>query len=79
MGPLGLSGSLFLGLLVFDFYHPTNRDLYLVGGGGGGVFLGEISIFSKLSWTCLRSVWALFVTLKVHLGIYFSARRFGRI
>ena len=28
VGPLGLSGSLFLGLLVFDFYHPTNRDLY---------------------------------------------------
>ena len=34
MGPLGLSGSLFLGLLVLDFYHPTNRDLYLVRGGG---------------------------------------------
>ena len=33
VGPLGLSGSLFLGLLVFDFYQPTNRDLYLVGGG----------------------------------------------
>ena len=30
MGPLGLSGSLFLGLLVLDFYRPTNRDLYLV-------------------------------------------------
>ena len=30
VGPLGLSGSLFLGLLVFDFYPPTNRDLYLV-------------------------------------------------
>ena len=28
VGPFGLSGSLFLGLLVFDFYHPTNRDLY---------------------------------------------------
>ena len=36
MGPLGLSGSLFLDLFVFDFYHPTNRDLYLVGGLGGG-------------------------------------------
>ena len=36
MGPLGLSGSLFLGLLVLDFYHPTNRDLYLVGGWVGG-------------------------------------------
>ena len=33
VGPLGLSGSLFFGLLVLDFYHPTNRDLYLVGGG----------------------------------------------
>ena len=30
MGPLGLSGSLFFVLLVLDFYHPTNRDLYLV-------------------------------------------------
>ena len=28
VGPLGLSGSLFLILLVLDFYHPTNRDLY---------------------------------------------------
>ena len=28
MSLLGLSGSLFLGLLVLDFYHPTNRDLY---------------------------------------------------
>ena len=28
VGPLGLSGSLFLGLLVLDFYHPTNRTLY---------------------------------------------------
>ena len=34
VGPLSLSGSLFLGLLVFDFYHPTNGDLYLVGGAG---------------------------------------------
>ena len=33
---LGLSYSLFLGLLVFDFYHPTNRDHYFVGGGVGG-------------------------------------------
>ena len=39
VGPLGLSGSLFLGLLVFDFYQPTNRDLYLVGGGS--VFFHE--------------------------------------
>ena len=31
MGPVGLSGTLFLGLLVFDFYHHTNRDRYLVG------------------------------------------------
>ena len=30
MGFLGLSGSLVLGLLVFDFYHPTNCVLYLV-------------------------------------------------
>ena len=48
MGPLGLSGSLFLGLLVFDLYHPTNRDLYLVAvvavrrnfGWRWGLFLG---------------------------------------
>ena len=52
MGPLGLSGSLFLGLLVMDFYHPTNRDVYLVGGWvrGGELFLGEI--FSKLFGSC---------------------------
>ena len=31
VGPFGLSVSLFLGLLVLDFYHSTNRDLYLVG------------------------------------------------
>ena len=30
VGPLGLSGSLFLVLLVFDLYHPTDCDLYLV-------------------------------------------------
>ena len=47
MGPLGLSGLLFLGLLAFDFYHPTNRDLYLLGewvggwlGGSGGRIFG---------------------------------------
>ena len=28
VGPLGLSGSLFLGLLVLVFYHPANYDLY---------------------------------------------------
>ena len=60
MGPLSLSGSLFLGLLVLDFYHPTNGDLYLVGGGcGGGVFLGQILTFSSV-------VWKLF---KMYLGI----------
>ena len=37
MGSLGLSGSLFHGLLVLDFYNPTNRDLYLVGGDGWAV------------------------------------------
>ena len=30
----GLRGSLFLGLLVLDFDHPTNRGLYLVDGVG---------------------------------------------
>ena len=34
VGSLGLSGSLFLGLLVLDFYHPTNRDLYWWVRGG---------------------------------------------
>ena len=43
---LGLSCSLFLGLLVFDFYQPTNRDLYLVGGG---LFLGENRLFQSCS------------------------------
>ena len=28
VGLLGLSGSLFLDLLIFDFYHPRNCDLY---------------------------------------------------
>ena len=47
MGPLGLSGSLFLGLLVLDFYYPTNRDVYLEGGWvGGGV--GRICGFGFL-------------------------------
>ena len=52
MCPLGLSGSIFLGLLILYFYHFTNRDLYLVlcvlgleGGGGGGVFLNKILTF----------------------------------
>ena len=48
VGPLGLSGSLFFGLLVFDFYHPTNRDLYLVGwagGLGGAYFRLKIDFF----------------------------------
>ena len=44
VGPLGLSGFLFPGLLVLYFYHLTNRDIYLVSvyfffifflGGGG--------------------------------------------
>ena len=60
--PLDLSVSLSLGLLVFNFYHPTNRDLYLVGGGGAYFWLK--STFSKLFWTCLGSVWALFLTSK---------------
>ena len=47
VGLLGLSGSLFLGLLVFDFYQPTNRDLYLVGGEGWSVFLDENRLFQS--------------------------------
>ena len=37
MGPIGLSGSLSLMLLVVNFDQPTNRATYLVGGGGGVV------------------------------------------
>ena len=40
VGPLGLRGSLFLGLLVFDFFPPTNRGLYFVYGGGGVAWVG---------------------------------------
>ena len=64
MGPLGLSGSLFHGLLVLDFYHPTNGDLYLVGGGldggvggwggGWGGFLGQILTFSRVVWKLFK-------------------------
>ena len=53
MGPLGLSGSLFLGLLVLDFYHPTNRDLYLVREGGGDILLGEILTLFNVVWKLL--------------------------
>ena len=52
VGYLGLSGSLFLGLLVLDFDHPTNRGLYLVGRGCG-VFLGKILTFFKVVWIIL--------------------------
>ena len=52
MGPLSLSGSLFLGLLILDVYHPTNGDLYLVGGGG--VFLGEIFTFFGVVWKLFK-------------------------
>ena len=34
--------SHFLSLLVSDFYHPTNGDLYLVGGMGGMGGVGRI-------------------------------------
>ena len=34
VGVLGQSGSHFLGLLVLDFFTPTNLGLYLVGGWG---------------------------------------------
>ena len=54
MGPLGLSGSLFLGLLVLDFLLPcdANRDIYLVGGGWWqvGVFrVGPLVLSGSLS------------------------------
>ena len=54
MGPLSLSGSLFLGLLVFDFYHPTNGDLDLVGGTGrvGRIFGSNFDFFQS----CLEVV-----------------------
>ena len=40
--PLSLSGSLFLVLLVLDFYQPTNRDLYLVVAVAVAVAVGRI-------------------------------------
>ena len=45
VGPFGLNGFLFLGLLVLDFYPPTNRDLYLVVVVVVGVFLVPFEIF----------------------------------
>ena len=48
VGPLGLSGSLFLGLLGLDFYHPTNRDLYLVGGWVGVAYFWVKIVFFKV-------------------------------
>ena len=44
VGLLGFSGSLFVGLLVLDFYNRTNRDNSLVvvvvgvGEGGGRIW-----------------------------------------
>ena len=40
VGPIGLSGSLSLSLLVVNFDQPTNRATYLVSGGvvGGGAY-----------------------------------------
>ena len=63
VGPLGYSGSHFLGLLVMIFYPPTNRDLYLVGGGGVGggwdvlplgIFFGEkLEVFLSFFFKCV--------------------------
>ena len=70
MGPLGLSGSLFLGLLVFDFYHPTNRDLYLVAVVAVGriwllgVFLGEILTFFQFFWKLFLNCLSILLGLK---------------
>ena len=68
---LGLSCSLFLGLLVFDFYQPTNHDLYWVGrGGGGAYFWVKFWLFSKLFGGCLTSIWALFKASKAYFCVY---------
>ena len=43
MGPLGLGGSLSVGLLLINFHLPTDRATYLVDGGWwvwGGAYLG---------------------------------------
>ena len=39
-----------------DFHPPTNRGLFLVGGGGGGrgVFLVEILTFFKVVWELIK-------------------------
>ena len=59
MGPLGLSGSLFFGLLVFDFYHPTNRDLYMVGGAYFWVKINFFKVVLDLFRKCLGFVFNL--------------------
>ena len=54
VGPIGWSGYHFLVLLVLDFFTPTNRALYVVGGCGWvgelGVFFGQILTFFKVVW-----------------------------
>ena len=49
-----------------EFFTPTNRGLYLVGGwcvvgGGGAYFLVKFWLFSKLFGSCFKIVWALFL------------------
>ena len=48
--------------------------IWWVGGGVGRIFGGK-STFSKLFWTCLGSVWALFLTLKGPLSVNFQLKR----
>ena len=58
MGPIGLSGSLSLSLLVVNFDQPTNRATYLVGvvwcdGGVGRItsknfYVSKTRFFNQL-------------------------------
>ena len=53
--------------IVLDFFTPTFRGLYLVGGGwwvvvvGVRVFWVKFWLFSKLFGSCFKIVWALFL------------------
>ena len=73
VGPLGLSGSLFLSLLVFDFYQPTNRDLYLVGGWGSGAYFWVKIDFFKVVLDLFRKCLGFVFDLKgLTLGFILS-------
>ena len=75
MGPLSLSGSLFLGLLVFDFYHPRNGDLDLVGGTGrvGRIFGSNFDFFVN----CFDVVLVMFFYPPTNRDLYLVGGRGG--